>query len=213
MKRTTSFATLTLAIASAAAFSMPVFAQTAAPAEPPCAPGAACRMPEGAMPGAGPMGGPMGGPDRMDRGPMGGMGHMGAMFDFQALDADKDGRVTQAEVDAERQSRLDLLDGNDDGQVGAAELSAMFMQGMQARADARAARMVEQFDGNGDGQISAAEFAAGPRPMTLFQRMDTDKDGAISQAEADAAKQRMQGRKGDRPHGKRDGGKERPGRD
>lgn len=209
MKRMFPLATLTLALASATAFSTAGFAQTQP--EPPCAPGAACEMPTGPMGGNGPMdgNGPMGGDGPMD-GMMGDrMGRgAGPMFDFDTLDADKDGKVTQAEIDAPRQARLEALDADGNGQIGAPELSAMYMAGMKARADQRAAAMVERFDSNADGQISAAEFAAGPRPMNMIDRLDTDKDGAVSRAEADAAQERMQDRRGDRHHGgRRDGGK------
>ena len=215
MKRTFPFATLTLALASVAAFSTAGFAQTEPP-QAPCEPGAACEMPAGPMggpmAGQGPMGGPMGGPDDI----MGrGMGRgMGPGFDFATLDADKDGKVTQAEIDAPRLARVTGLDANNDGMMSAAELSAMFMVGMQARADQHAARMLERHDSDGDGQISAAEIAAGPRPVNMIARMDTDGDGAISQAEADAAQERMQDRRGDRRDGgKREGRHGRHGRD
>ena len=62
---------------------------------------------------------------------------------------------------------------------------------MTERANDRAAKMIERFDANADNQLSAAELAAGPQPISIFDRIDTDKDGAISKAEADAAREKM----------------------
>ena len=55
-------------------------------------------------------------------------------------------------------------------------------------------------------KLSEAEMAARPNAGRMFTMMDTDGDGAITQAEADAAKQAMQEHRGGK-HGKGGHGK------
>lgn len=139
----------------------------------------------------------------------GGMGPMPA-FDFTALDGDKDGKVTQVEIDAARAARVAEVDGNKDGLLSGDELAAMHLKVMTDRANTMAAEMVTKLDTDGDKLLSAAEMAARPGPEKMFAMVDTDGDGAITQAEADAAKEKMQdrgGRHGKGGHGKGHHGK------
>ncbi|MDT8854098.1 EF-hand domain-containing protein [Paracoccaceae bacterium Fryx2] len=134
--------------------------------------------------GDGPMGGPADGPM--------------PMLNFEMLDADKDGKITPAELNAERAARVAKADANGDGKMSVEELAAMELERMTAMATARAQGMVARMDSDGDGLLSAAELAAGPSRTPIFAHVDTDGDGAISQAEADAMKARMQDRMGKR---------------
>lgn len=58
----------------------------------------------------------------------------------------------------------------------------------------------ESLDGNGDGTISLEEFTAnapsGRRrsPEDIFNRLDANEDGHVSQQELDAMRKRRQGR-------------------
>ena len=112
-------------------------------------------------------------------------------IDFAALDADKDGKITAAEMEAFRASRVTEVDTDQDGKLSAAELSAMNLARMQARADKMAARMIERHDADGDGLLTVAELATPPGPERLFGRADTDGDGALTEAEVQAARERM----------------------
>ncbi len=112
-------------------------------------------------------------------------------MDFATLDADGDGKITLAELEAYRAARVTEIDTDKDGKISAAELSAMHMARMQARADAMAARMIERHDADGDGLLTAAEFVTPPAPQRMFDRADTDGDGALTAAEIEAAKERM----------------------
>jgi Ca2+-binding EF-hand superfamily protein len=124
----------------------------------------------------------------------------GAMssFNFDQLDADKDGKVTEAEIAASRAARVKAADANGDGLMSAEELAAMQLAEMTERATAMAAEMIARMDSDGNGLLSAAEMAARPGPARLFDRIDTDGDGAISRAEADAAAEKMAEGRGDR---------------
>lgn len=133
-----------------------------------------------------------------DRGDTMGFGGDGAFlrFDFAAIDADRDGKITRAELEAHRTARVAAVDADKDGKLSAAELKAQAMERAGTRADEMAARMIERHDSDGDGLISAAELAAGPAPMDIFDRIDADKDGAISADEAEAARKFMARRMG-----------------
>ena len=124
---------------------------------------------------------------------MPGMGmHMGMMppaFDFAAADANKDGKVSPEEFAAARAAMVAGIDTDKDGLLSVDELAAMHLKAMEAAAKDMATRMVKNLDANGDGKLSAAEMASMPMPPDAFQRADTNKDGAIDQAEADAMAQ------------------------
>ncbi|TGD42060.1 calcium-binding protein [Pseudotabrizicola sediminis] len=150
--------------------------------------------------------------DRGDRvgGMVDQMGEMGGAFDFAAMDADGDGKVTQAEIDAFRAAQTAAIDTDGDGLLSAEEIAAMHIRAATKRANDRAARMIERLDTDGDGKLSAAEMMARPMPARMFERLDADNDGAITEAEIAATKERMGERRGGRhgdqhrgPHGPR----------
>jgi Ca2+-binding EF-hand superfamily protein len=132
-----------------------------------------------------------------------GHGEMGAakmMERFDAIDADKDGKVTEAEIAAFRAARFTAADLDKNGSLSAEELSAMQMAEMQTRMGQRASKMIERLDGNADGQLSAEEFAEMGQKKSPFERADADGDGAVSKAEVEAMIQKMADRGG--KHGK-----------
>jgi len=61
-----------------------------------------------------------------------------------------------------------------------------------ARMQARVETMIKNRDTNGDGVLSAEEMGNAPR-VSLFDRLDRDDDGMISQEELALMQQRMQG--------------------
>jgi Ca2+-binding EF-hand superfamily protein len=83
-------------------------------------------------------------------------------------DADTDGRVSQAEFVTARTARLTEADANRDGQV--------------TREEAQAAHQANRSERRGQ----------------MFARLDTDRNGAISQSEFDAARPERAGRGGQR---------------
>lgn len=125
----------------------------------------------------------------------------GALFDFAAVDADKDGKITPAEMQAHRAAGLAAVDADKDGTLSAAELQAMIETRMQARAGDMAARMMAGMDSDSDGRLTLAELAAPPAPLGLLARIDTDGDGAVTEAEIAAARARMEARMQDGPRG------------
>lgn len=74
-----------------------------------------------------------------------------------AGDADRDGRVTQAEFVDGRVARLTAMDANGDGAVSREEMQAAGQARRAERADRRFARL----DADSNGAVSRAEFDAG----------------------------------------------------
>lgn len=129
-------------------------------------------------------------------GPMGGRSAM-MMEDFDAIDADKDAKVTEAEIAAYRAARFAAADADKDGLLSAEELAAMHQAQEQTRLAQRTAKMIEHLDADSDGLLSADELAAMSERKTPFERADADNDGAITKAEIEAAMEEH----GDNRHG------------
>ncbi|MBA5779103.1 EF-hand domain-containing protein [Stappia sp. F7233] len=97
----------------------------------------------------------------------------GAIFFMDTFDTDKDGKVTQAEIDAVVTERFGKADTNGDGGVTLEEFKPAF-------ADTFAERRVRSFqrlDRDGDGKVTEAEFAR--RGERQFARLDRDDDDSI----------------------------------
>ena len=103
------------------------------------------------------------------------------------LDADKDGKVTQAEYAAGSKTSFDKLDANADGKVTAAEMDAAYTTtkpGVGAAKVPSSSEKIKTLDTDGDGSLSAVEHEAGSR--TMFDQLDADKDGSLTAAEIKA---------------------------
>lgn len=111
---------------------------------------------------------------------------------FRQADADKDGKVTQAEFAAARNARFAGIDTNKDGALEVSELRAWKRTWPSRVRDAR----FKALDGDGDGKIGVEEFVAQRREA--FAGIDADKDGAVDKAEFDAAFEKFRSRMGAR---------------
>lgn len=115
-----------------------------------------------------------------------------AAAQFKALDTNNDGRLSPDEHAAGAKKIVEAMDANTDGKVTDAEMDAAHdrMAGKKAGAkDLSSTEKIKVIDTNGDGILTAAEHAAGTKAM--FDRMDTDKDGFLSQAELAEGHARM----------------------
>ena len=117
--------------------------------------------------------------------------------EFKALDANGDGKLAKAEIDAavdkrtvqaegelkkRQEEAFRKLDTDRNGQLSLAEYQAAVTIKPKAGV---ADRRLQLFDANKDGVVSPAEFRA--PVLSRFDRIDTNKDGKISEAEAKAA--------------------------
>lgn len=111
-------------------------------------------------------------------------------------DADKDGTVTLDEYLAVEDDRFEKADGDGDGFVTALE----FESAMGGAAERRGGRMLDRLDTDKDGRISVAEAEADAveRVKRRFARLDKDQDGFIGKAELAGDKDRTASRRGSR---------------
>ena len=125
----------------------------------------------------------MGGPG----GPGEGRGAMLAEM-FDTIDADKDGKLTYAEMEAHRKAEFDAADTNKDGALSADELSARALARFQEKMADRTQAMLDNMDNDGSGSLSPDEMGEGPG-MRNFARIDADNDGALTKEEIQAGMQ------------------------
>lgn len=113
---------------------------------------------------------------------------------LEAVDLDGDGQVSRDEAIAARDEAFAKADGDGDGAVTQAEMSAFHAAHREARRARMADRMFARADTDGDGVLSIDEFGA--RSLERFDQADTDGNGMLSEAEREAAKAAMRERAG-----------------
>jgi hypothetical protein len=105
-------------------------------------------------------------------------------------DANHDGNITRAEFDDARARRFAQLDADHNGVLSASERPQWGGGPPPPAAGDGSSDHRPHGDANGDGSISRAEYDA--QGARMFQRLDTDGNGVISQAELQAMQQHMQ---------------------
>jgi hypothetical protein len=111
---------------------------------------------------------------------------------FKVMDTNADAKLSPDEHAAGARKMFDAMDANKDGTVTSAEMDAAHekVTGKKAtKADMSSAEKIKVVDTNGDGMLTAEEHADGSKRM--FEKMDTDKDGFVSQAELAAGHAKM----------------------
>jgi Ca2+-binding EF-hand superfamily protein len=134
-------------------------------------------------------------------------GHEDDDAKFQKMDTNGDGRVSRSEHASGAKNMFVEMDANRDGAVTAAEMDARHAQKKSADsaprynsdparaadgsavADEGVAAKIRLIDQNGDGQLSASEHEAGT--TRLFAEMDTDGDGFLSKTECSTGHAKM----------------------
>jgi hypothetical protein len=112
--------------------------------------------------------------------------------EFDAMDLDGDDRLSPQEHSRGAREMFEAMDADADGEVTAAEMEAASEAITGGPADAddpTAEEKIAVIDGDGDGVLSAAEHAAGAESM--FAAMDSDADGFLSRAELAAGHEAM----------------------
>jgi Ca2+-binding EF-hand superfamily protein len=113
-------------------------------------------------------------------------------------DANGDGVVTKDEAQAATAERtakhFDAMDLNKDGQITQEEVQ----QGREQRHAAMKQKFDENFkaaDKNGDGGLSKEEAQGMPRIAQRFDTLDANKDGVVTQEELQARHEQMRSKK------------------
>lgn len=116
----------------------------------------------------------------------GGGGHRGA-FIARGADANEDGQITRDEFLARPIEQFNRLDRNSDGVISADEQPQRRERGDGDRPQRDRSQRGERPnpDSNGDHLISRDEFAA--MGGSMFDRLDANDDGQVTQEEARAA--------------------------
>jgi Ca2+-binding EF-hand superfamily protein len=112
----------------------------------------------------------------------------GGLAAFDTADANHDGLITRAEFMSARTARFDTMDRNHDGVISKVDFKhlAKFRPQAVERIDA----MIAQADANRDSRVTKAEMASAPAP--IFDRGDTNGDGAIDKTELAALRSTLQ---------------------
>ena len=109
----------------------------------------------------------------------------GAKAGPHSMDVNKDGIVTREEAKAypRLSADFDSADANKDGQLDAAEMNA-HRERMRVEMRAKADERWKAADTDGDGALSRAEAEASmPHMAQRFETFDADRDGKVSRAE------------------------------
>ena len=113
-------------------------------------------------------------PSLAQRGAMGMMGGLGAEQLLREVDTDRDGRMTQAEIDAAVNARFARFDADGNGRLSLDEFNALWADVTRPAA----VRAFQFMDPNGDASVTKAEVEE--RTSRLVQRFDRNGDGALS---------------------------------
>ena len=116
-------------------------------------------------------------------------------------DANGDGDLTRAELNAALDARFARADTNSDGAIDESERSAMHAHRRAHHAEGRGGRgrhanRMARMDTNEDGVISRDEVTG--RALEHFDRMDSNSDGEIDAAEREQMRSRHRERRAER---------------
>ncbi len=123
----------------------------------------------------------------------------GGMFPAKLMDADEDGSITRAEMEAFQADRFAKIDADGDGFLTREEMEEAAKdrprppRGEGGPRRGGRGRGFERLDENEDGQLSEDEFAVVLE--TVFEKIDADEDGVVTEDELDAAREAFRGRR------------------
>ena len=107
---------------------------------------------------------------------------------FEKADTDKNGALSEAEVLASAEKIFERRDSNRDGVLDTADARPGKDKWHHGKGgEQRAERMLNRLDTDKDGKISQSEMLA--RANRAFQRFDTDRNGEVTKTEVDAKRE------------------------
>lgn len=106
---------------------------------------------------------------------------------FQQLDTNGDGQITKEEMEAHRTQMFTSADANGDGKLSVEEMQAE----AQKKANERVSDMFARHDANKDGFLTSDELPKPRRADKMFDRIDADGNGSLSEQEFANAKDGM----------------------
>ena len=99
---------------------------------------------------------------------------LSAMEMFDSIDADGDGKLTQAEIDKVRNDRHAAHDADGDGNLSLEEFAGLWHETTRPLT----VRAFQMLDTDGDAVVTRAEY---DRPLAgIVERLDRDGDGGLS---------------------------------
>ena len=108
---------------------------------------------------------------------------------FDSVDADGDGKLSQAEIDQARDALHATHDANGDGRLGLEEFAGLWQETTRPLT----VRAFQLLDTDGDAVVTREEY---DRPLArVVERFDRNGDGALSMSD------RWRGKHGGRGHG------------
>ncbi len=100
-----------------------------------------------------------------------------AMEVFQSIDADGDGKLTQAEIDKVRNDRHAAHDADGDGNLSLEEFAGLWHETTRPLT----VRVFQTLDTDGDAVVTRAEY---DRPLAdIVEWLDRDRDGGLSMSD------------------------------
>ncbi len=125
-----------------------------------------------------------------EQGNMHGDSHHRMMKDMmERYDANKDGKISQAEIDQNRTQRLGEFDADKSAALSLEEFSQLWLKAHHRRM----VREFQEFDVDGNAQVTLEEYQ---EPMaSMVERMDFNGDGAMSKDDRVSPHHRMKGKR------------------
>jgi Ca2+-binding EF-hand superfamily protein len=116
--------------------------------------------------------------------------HHNMMKDMmERYDANKDGKISQAEIDQNRAQRLGEFDADKSAALSLEEFSQLWLKAQHRRM----VREFQEFDVDGNAQVTLDEYS---EPMaSMVERMDVNGDGAMSGDDRVSPHHRMKGKR------------------
>ena len=113
-----------------------------------------------------------------EHGEMGRGGMGGGLAMMEQFDVNKDGNLTQAEIDQARKDKLAKFDANKDGKLNLKEFEALWLETTRQQM----VRSFQRLDADGDAIVTSDEYS---KPFQhMVDRRDRNGDGQLNKDDA-----------------------------